>query len=113
MARRDITQFSEDANQNTDIDGINIAENCPIPNINNAIRALMGDLASMNLGNTKLTSLSVATIRADTVDLGNGITLQTDSSGLLINHNNSTIAKLTTSGDLRAVEITDVVNFDD
>jgi len=39
-----VQDWTYTANQNTSIDGINIAENCPAANINNSIRALMSDV---------------------------------------------------------------------
>jgi hypothetical protein len=36
-----VQDWSTDPNQNTSVDGINIAENCPPGNLNNALRAIM------------------------------------------------------------------------
>ena len=41
-----VQDWSAVADENTSIDGINIAEHCPAKNINNAIRAVMADLAA-------------------------------------------------------------------
>ncbi|MDL2285703.1 hypothetical protein LJB93_03055, partial [Desulfovibrio sp. OttesenSCG-928-F07] len=40
-----IKDYSTTADENTQINGINIAENCPPSGINNAIRQLMADVA--------------------------------------------------------------------
>ena len=39
-----VTDWSIDPSQNVTIDGINIAENCPAGNLNNAIRSVMGSV---------------------------------------------------------------------
>lgn len=44
--RNDITEYSQTANENTRIAGINIAELCNAGNINDAIRALMAHIAT-------------------------------------------------------------------
>ena len=41
MAKQKVSQWDSDPAKNTDIGGINIAENCPPSNINNAIREVM------------------------------------------------------------------------
>lgn len=41
-----VSDYSTNPNSNTSIGGINIAENCPAPNINNALRQLMADVAA-------------------------------------------------------------------
>ena len=45
MAKNSIDDWDETAGSNLDIGGINIAENCPAANINNAIREMMSQLA--------------------------------------------------------------------
>ena len=42
-----ISDYNEDPDLNTSINGINIAEGCPPSGINNAIRQLMADLKSV------------------------------------------------------------------
>lgn len=46
MPKTAINQWDSNAASNTDIDGINIAENCPAAGINNAIRTMMSQLAT-------------------------------------------------------------------
>lgn len=41
-----VSDWSAVADENTTIDGIDIAEHCPAKNINNALRAVMADLAA-------------------------------------------------------------------
>lgn len=41
-----VQDWSATADENTAIDGINIAEHCPAKNMNDALRAVMADLAA-------------------------------------------------------------------
>jgi hypothetical protein len=50
MAKVKISEFSANPASNTDIDGINIAENCPPSGINDAIRELMAQLKDFQAG---------------------------------------------------------------
>ena len=50
MPKTKISEFSSTAANNTDIDGINIAEGCPPSAINNAIRELMAQLKDQQAG---------------------------------------------------------------
>lgn len=50
MPRTKISEFSTTAGDNTDIDGINIAEGCPPSGINDAIRELMAQLKDFQTG---------------------------------------------------------------
>lgn len=65
-----VTDFSTTPGSNTSISGINIAENCPPGNINNAIRQLMADVAGWRTGlvTPAFTSLSA---------VGSGLTIAT------------------------------------
>lgn len=56
MAKNSITDFDNTAANNTDIQSVNIDENCPASGINNAIRELMADLADVNDGTVALES---------------------------------------------------------
>lgn len=46
MAKNDVASWDTTAGNNTDIAGINIAENCPAAGINNAIRTIMAQVKS-------------------------------------------------------------------
>ena len=59
MTKANITQYSATANSNTDINDINIAENCPASGLNNAIRELMAHLKNVDTGSQALTALTV------------------------------------------------------
>jgi hypothetical protein len=46
MPRNSVNDWDTNADLNTDIDGVNIAENCPPSGINNAIRSIMGQISA-------------------------------------------------------------------
>jgi hypothetical protein len=50
MAKTKISEFDSNPSNNTDIDGINIAEGCAPSGINNAIRELMSQLKEFQTG---------------------------------------------------------------
>ena len=70
MAKANITQYSSTPSSNTDINNINIDENCPASGLNNAIRELMAHLKNVDTGSQALTALSVTgdlTVDTDTL----------------------------------------------
>ena len=50
MAKEKISQYDSNASNNTDVDGVNIAEGCPPSGINNAIREVMAHLKDWQSG---------------------------------------------------------------
>jgi len=72
MAKNSITDYDNIANNNLDINSINIAEQCPPGNINNAIRELMADLADVNDGTVSMTSPSLASATITTATISGG-----------------------------------------
>jgi len=60
MAKTKISEFDTNPDNNTDIDNINIAENCPPATINNAIRELMAQLKDFQNGNVASNQLQPA-----------------------------------------------------
>ena len=52
MAKTKISEFDSTPANNTDINGINIAEGCAPSGINNALRQMMANLKDMNIGST-------------------------------------------------------------
>jgi hypothetical protein len=68
MAKTNITQYDSTPSNNADINSINIAENCPASNINNAIRELMAHLKNMDTGSQALTSPSFTAMSTDTIN---------------------------------------------
>lgn len=71
MARTKISEFSSTAADNTDIDGIDIAEGCAPSGINNAIRTLMADLKDMQTGASGDT-FTFASLNATTANIDGG-----------------------------------------
>jgi len=59
MPKTNITEYSSTPSSNTDINNINIDENCPASGLNNAIRELMAHLKNVDTGSQALTALSV------------------------------------------------------
>ena len=76
MPRTNITEFSNVASENTDINSVNIAENCPASGINNALRELMKALKDVDTGSQALTALSVT----GDLTVGDGHTIGNQSS---------------------------------
>ena len=70
MARTKISEFSATPSDNTDIDGIDIAEGCAPSGINNAIRELMAQLKDMQTGASGDT-FTLTTVNSTTVDTTN------------------------------------------
>ena len=77
----DIQDWSATAASNTDIDGIDISEGCDPANINNAIRAVMANIAGFRdlFGGAKVSAGS-----ADAQTLTTGLALTAYGQGLLI-----------------------------
>ena len=63
MAKEKISQWDVNPANNTDVGGINIAENCPPKNINNAIREVMSQVKEFQIG-----------AKGDSLTLDSGIT---------------------------------------
>jgi hypothetical protein len=72
MAKTKISEFSSNPGDNTDIDGINIAEGCAPSNINNAIRELMSQLKNQQAGSDgdTFTTNDVLTVSGVTANAG-------------------------------------------
>jgi len=70
MAKTKISEFSSTPGNNTDIDGIDIAEGCAPSNINNAIRELMSQLKNQQAGldGDTFTSSDVLTVQGVTAN---------------------------------------------
>ena len=50
MAKTKISEYDVVASNNTDVNGVNIAESCPPSGINNALREIMSDLKDFQAG---------------------------------------------------------------
>lgn len=120
MAKTKISEFSATPGNNTDIDGINIAEGCAPSGINDAIRELMAQLKDFQAGTagdsfngpvgsttpaagafTTLTASTSATLSGLTVN--NGYTEETVSANTgtayTINLDNGSVQILTLTGN--------------
>jgi len=91
MAKTNITEYSATPSSNTDINNINIDENCPASGLNNAIRELMAHLKNVDTGSQALTALSVTGALSCGALTSNGIddnasstAITLDSSGNLL-----------------------------
>lgn len=109
--RDDITKYSETPLDNQDINNLNIAEFCPIANLNNAIRSLMSHLAALDKGTVTLTIPTATTVKATNLDLGNNWILSTDADGLIFKQNDIVRVKILNDGEVRAHDLTGSVNF--
>jgi len=114
MTKANITQYSATASSNTDINDINIAENCPASGLNNAIRELMAHLKNVDTGTQALTALSVTgavdfngdldvdgTTNLDVVDIDGTLNVQGETTlQTHLNMGDDDKIKLGASGDL-------------
>lgn len=92
MAKTKVSEFDATPANNTDINSIDIAENCAPSGINNAIRALMSLLKKQDVGTDPMTSPDInggtvdgaaindTTIGADTASTGKFTTLEATTS---------------------------------
>lgn len=87
MAKTKISEFDLTPANNTDIDGINIAEGCAPSGINNAIRELMSQLKAQQDGSSGDTFTLTGTLTAATVVASGTVT----SSGTLAVTGNLTL----------------------
>jgi hypothetical protein len=73
MAKTKISEYDSSAANNTDVDGINIAESCPPSGINNAIREVMAHLKDFQTGTSgdSLTNTSTITSSGTLAVTGN------------------------------------------
>jgi microcystin-dependent protein len=62
MAKTKISEYDATAANNTDVDGINIAESCPPSGINNAIREVMAHLKDFQSGTSGDTFTNTSTL---------------------------------------------------
>jgi len=98
MTKANITQYSATANSNTDIDDINIDENCPASGLNNALRSLMAHLKNVDTGSQALTALTVT----GAVDLNSTLNVQGETTlQTHLNMGDGDIIKLGDSADLQ------------
>jgi hypothetical protein len=80
MPRTKISEFSATPGDNTDIDGIDIAEGCAPSGINNAIRELMAQLKDMQTGASGDT-FTFANFNVDNINVNGNTVSSTDTNG--------------------------------
>ena len=94
MAKNSIRDYSATASSNTDVQSVNIDENCPASGINNALREILVDLKNVSTGAVALEtpaadSLSVTgTVTAGGVNIGTGS--DTGENNIQISNNSVT-----------------------
>ena len=81
MAKNSIRDFSATAGSNTDIQSVNIDENCPASGINNAIRELMVDLKNVSTGAVNLETPAADRLDVDNIRIDGNTISSTDTNG--------------------------------
>ena len=81
MAKNSIRDFSATAGSNTDIQSVNIDENCPASGINNAIRELMVDLKNVSTGAVNLETPGADQLNVDNIRIDGNTISSTDTNG--------------------------------
>jgi len=81
MAKNSIRDYSATASQNTDIDSIDIDENCPASNLNNSQRALMAHLKNVSTGAVNLETPAADQLNVDNLRLDGNTISSTDTNG--------------------------------
>jgi len=110
MAKTNITLYSSTPSSNTDINSINIDENCPASGLNNAIRELMAHLKNVDTGSQALTALSVTGSVTATTSLKTPLIEFTDGDNALTIADGGNVtanADLTVSGAFTSQGIDD------
>ncbi len=111
MTKANITQYDSTPSNNADINDINIAENCPASNINNAIRELMAHLKNVDTGSQALTALSVTgnTTLTGALSAKGGAVFNQDSADVdfRVESNNNTHALFVDGGNDKIGMFTD------
>jgi len=104
MAKTKISEYDSTAANNTDINGINIAESCPPSGINNALREIMSDLKDFQAGTS-----------GDTLALASGGTGSATASGARTNLGLGALAVKATvaTADIDADAVTNAKIADD
>jgi len=104
MAKTKISEYDSTAANNTDVDGINIAESCPPSGINNAIREVMAHLKDWQSGAS-----------GDTLSVASGGTGSTTASGARTNLGLGALAVKATvaTADIDADAVTNAKIADD
>lgn len=99
MAKNSVRDFDATAANNTDIQSVDIAENCAPSGINNAIRELMADIKDVSAGTVALESP-----QADSLTVTGDLTVDTDT--LFVDASEDKVVMGTTSADADASVLT-------
>lgn len=75
-----VKDYSLNADDNTQINGINIAEGCPPSEINNAVRQLMADVKADSDAQNKTASTPATADKLGPVKVGDGLTIGEDGT---------------------------------
>jgi hypothetical protein len=100
MAKDSIRDFSATAGSNTDIQSVNIDENCPASGINNAIRELMVDLKNVSTGAVNLETPAADQLNVDNIRLDGNTISSTDTNGNISLSPNGTGDTIIASGNV-------------
>lgn len=100
MAKDSIRDFSATAGSNTDIQSVNIDENCPASGINNAIRELMVDLKNVSTGAVNLETPAADQLNVDNIRIDGNTISSTDTNGDITLDPNGTGNTIIASGNV-------------
>ena len=107
MAKTNITLYSSTPSSNTDINNINIDENCPASGLNNAIRELMAHLKNVDTGSQALTALSVTgNVSVGGTFTSTGIDDNASSTAMTLDSSGRLLLGTTTAGEGSADDLT-------
>lgn len=81
MAKNSIRDFSATSSSNTDIQSVDIDENCAASGINNAIRELMADLKDVSTGAVNLETPAADRLDVDNIRIDGNTISSTDTNG--------------------------------
>jgi hypothetical protein len=100
MPKNNISQYDATASNNTDVGGVDLAENSMQPSdVNNAIRTLMAHLSAFQAGTDAITKLKI----------GSWTLEQDGSNNLLISYSGTGVAKIASNGAITSAN--DVTAF--
>ena len=126
MPKNKLTEYDSTAANNTDVGGVNLAENSMLPSdVNNAIREVMSHLKDFAAGTEAVTAINSPIVKATNVnssDTGTDVAIQigastdwtvvvTSSDELVFRHNAVAKMLLTTTGHLKVIN--DITAFAD
>jgi len=100
MAKNSIRDYSATASQNTDINSIDIDENCPASNLNNSQRALMAHLKDVSTGAVNLETPAADRLDVDNIRIDGNTISSTDTNGDITLDPNGTGDTIVASGNV-------------